>query len=175
MKDITISLSEKEAERLIQYFAQELEQAEKRVLELKSMLHQLNTGQTIGVSAMQPAAGQQYIPRLHSENYIVKQGVETEGRPYWTKFVLDTVTAQNRFIMAREITAMALNAFGYPQQEFGKVRMSIAGCLSKLEKVSKVLTSFMPQEGKVRFYGLTEWYDSDGNPKQEFMKKKSEE
>lgn len=194
----TLTLSDKEVDELIVFYEQELAKTESRLKEVKDILSQLNSDkeQREDSASRSPEQKPETAPepkevvresRSESKDEKVQQPARNEtaetddeeeisfdiSKLNWERFIESIVTNHNELITTAEIVDLAIQ--GYGLHSFKRIDIS--------RKISPVLTKMVKAEilEKKRFkgysgfyYGLPQWFDENGVPKEGYREKVSD-
>jgi hypothetical protein len=86
----------------------------------------------------------------------------------WPEFVQETLSKTKRVLTAQEFLKHAMIYYNIPENKKSNTRGKLAPALSRLEKTNKTLKSVKKKGVIGRSYGLSEWFDGNGNLKPEF-------
>ncbi|QKG79116.1 hypothetical protein [Tenuifilum thalassicum] len=89
----------------------------------------------------------------------------------WSDLIIDILKTNNKPLLSKDITTAALQKLELPEVEKDRTRMAVATNLTKLTKEAKSVIKYKPDGEKSSYYGLAEWFNQDGSPKPEFLKK----
>ncbi len=78
----------------------------------------------------------------------------------WGEFILEAISSSKTPIGLMQITAAAQKKFKISEDNSDRVKMVIAGTLTKLSKVEKSIIPYKPEGSKVNFYGLPDWFSN---------------
>lgn len=109
-----------------------------------------------------------------SRRNISKTIVKQAGKPplnytyNWPEFIKKILNKTRRILTAKEFLKYAMNYYNIPVSQKNNTRGKLSPALSRLEKITKTLKSFKKKGMTGRSYGLSEWFDGDGNLIPEF-------
>lgn len=109
-----------------------------------------------------------------SRRNISKTIVKQAGKPplnytyNWPEFIKKILNKTKRILTAKEFLKYAMNYYNIPVSQRNNTRGKLSPALSRLEKITKTLKSFKKKGVTGRSYGLSEWFDGDGNLIPEF-------
>jgi len=81
----------------------------------------------------------------------------------WNDFVVDAISKSNKFLHSSDIVNEAITRFNVPEVNKDRVRMVIAGTLTKMATKDKQLSTFKKPKVRGSFYGLPQWVDEKGD------------
>ena len=80
----------------------------------------------------------------------------------WTEFILNTLKEKDSPLLASSLTRVAMDHFNTSEADKDKVRLAIAGGLTKLTNKDNVLKSHTVTGIRGSFFGLNDWFDQEG-------------
>jgi hypothetical protein len=89
----------------------------------------------------------------------------------WVDVIQDILRNKQNLMLANSLTVEAMERLGIDESDRDRVRMAVATNLTRLTKNLKAVVKFKPEGSTNNFYGLTEWFDEQGNLKSEFQNK----
>jgi hypothetical protein len=170
----SIQVTDAELADLQKFYSLQLEQAEQRVQDLRNTLAKLGNGmsETKGKSAA-PAAKEntQQTEEAASSNKTgrKKKSKKLLKKPRWGEFILEFLTSQNRMVRVGTVIEEALQQYDIPEEDRKSTEQAIYNGLNRLQKVNEQVIGYIIPGKKGRYYGLKDWFNEDGTPKDEFL------
>jgi hypothetical protein len=128
------------------------------------------------------------VKSIASEQPIVEKKTSTRGRKpksvrkpikkgtgkkkiKWNDFVLETIAKAEKPINSTQISKEAQEKFKISNSDFGRVKMVIAGTISKLLNADKKIKNHKVSGSRGKAYGLNEWFNEKGEILPQFTEK----
>jgi len=99
------------------------------------------------------------------------KGGKGENKVKWNDFITETITSKDSMMLASSITQAALEKFQIPSNDRDRVRMAISTTLTKMANKDKVLQTYTQKGIRGAFFGLTSWFNENGEPINDYQKK----
>jgi hypothetical protein len=174
----SIQISDAELVDLQKFYSQQLEQAEQRVQDLRNTLAKLGVsmGENTGKPAAAAPVAKEAAPQADDASTSNKPGRKKKSKkllkkPKWGEFILEFLNSQNRLVRVGSIIDEAKAQYDIPEEEYKGTEQAIYNGLNRLQKVNKEVNKYQIPGKKGQYYGLREWFNEDGTPKDEFLEK----
>jgi hypothetical protein len=174
----SIQISDAELVDLQKFYSLQLEQAEQRVQDLRNTLSKLGVsmGETTGKQATAAPVAKEAAPQAEDASTSNKPGRKKKSKkllkkPKWGEFILEFLNSQARLVRVGSIIDEALAQYDIPEEEHKGTEQAIYNGLNRLQKVNLQVNGYQIPGKKGRYYGLREWFNEDGTPKDEFLEK----
>lgn len=121
-------------------------------------------------SKKRSAAGKPVKQTKQTRKPLVNKG-KGRSKVRWNDFVLQEIVEQNAPLLSSDISGRAITRFGAKEDDAPRIKRVVSGCLSKLVSVEKKLKTQKVPNSREKWYGLVEWFDSEGNLLREYHNK----
>ena len=168
----SIQISDSELVDLQKFYSLQLEQAEQRVQDLRNTLAKLgvSAGETSGKQAAAAPAAKETAPQAEDASTTSKANRKKKikkllKKPKWGEFILEYLNSQSRLVRVGSIIEEAKAQYDIPEEEYKGTEQAIYNGLNRLQKVNKQVDGYQIPGKKGRYYGMKEWFNEDGTPK----------
>lgn len=176
MSTVNLSLSDAEKEELIQYYESELKKINARKHTIENLLSKLKSN-----------LAEEEIQEVH--HYVNKNGVTVEKSEHissglfnesdlgeynlewtWSEKIRFIITRENKCLKTFTVAQKLFEIEGenIPEEQREVAARSISATLSRKSQKGKTFLRYTPYDGADFFYGLKEWFISDGEVKEEY-------
>lgn len=104
-----------------------------------------------------------------------KSGTPQMGGAKWTRFIMNKITGSGKPFTAKAMHEEAIVEMNIAPEFYRKSTMSIAACMSNMARKTGKLKTYAAEGLKNQFYGLPEWFEENGDLKQEYIAKLSKD
>jgi hypothetical protein len=172
----SIQVTDAELADLQRFYSLQLEQAEQRVQDLKNTLAKLGNGMSETKGKPAAPAAKEAAPQTEDASATNKPGRKKKSKkllkkPRWGEFILEFLTSQNQLVRVGTVIDEALQQYDIPEEEHKSTEQAIYNGLNRLQKVNEQVVGYIIPGKKGRYYGLKDWFNEDGTPKDEFLEK----
>ncbi|NOX45732.1 MAG: hypothetical protein GXO89_02000 [Chlorobi bacterium] len=92
-------------------------------------------------------------------------------RSRWSDYVLELLRAEDKPMPIKTLTERAMKEFNIEAKLFDKTKLAVTRSMSQLDKKSNKVGRYRIKGSRSGYFGLKEWFDTNGQLKQEYKEK----
>jgi hypothetical protein len=187
-----IEFNEAELSEMKRFYHAQLAEAEGKVAHLKSILAKLGAPvavqtevvatapvasaevvEEVAVPAVAEESRQAYVSYVPEEFMKRGRGAvrRKERKSKWATYITNVLRSNGDLMTASEIVNHALRRSTYQEMGEGTVRGGIAASLNRMANEHYRLRTLRVEGHRGRYYGLTGWFEKNGDLKEDFGKR----
>ena len=177
MKPIaTLKLSEKELAEMRDFYREELDRSEKRIVHIKGILKQLgNNKLTVPAKATKSGTGKRRgRPPKNIKAAEIVEMPKTKKRPgkksRWESIILKRLRQLNKPVTYDELTDEIMVLSKLPENKRTATKQAVVSVVFRLRNRDEKLDTFSIGK-KEKYIALKQWFDKPGEIKKEYSKK----
>ncbi len=162
--------SQDELSEMRQFYLTELENAERKVKHLRSVLSKLGTD--VVESTLTEIS--ETKKTVATEKKKRKRRRKRGRKSLWGNFILKLLKEKQKPLTYKEVIFSAIDRFNVPKNKHTNVKQAITNSAFRLRKINGKINTWGIPGKKEKYICLNTWFDEEGNLKNEFVERLKE-